>query len=320
MRNIRNRIKCLGVVFVCLCTVGIMGMTMSKPTPEALLVYDEDLNQAKIRNPRCFSTEFVKPRDNAELPTRAGLEKLRYSASAQFSESSLKQVLPTEGVGQIWLVDLRRESHGFVNGLPISWFAPQNQSNLDLSLSDVESQENKLLDALRNQPDHKIVINEITDKKSGIILKSTPHEVQVNLVESEQDFAHRLGLGYIRFPVSDHHRPLDAEVDAYVKFIRDLPEQDWLHFHCRAGKGRTTSFIVMLDILKNAKEVSFEDIVTRHYLMGGAELMNVSEDNEDNWKKQWAVDRKEFLQKFYEYAKSIDSEKILWSAWIQKSK
>ena len=41
------------------------------------------------------------------------------------------------------------------------------------------------------------------------------------------------------------------------------------HFHCKEGIGRTTTFMIMYDIMKNYKEVSLNDIIKRQYLPSG---------------------------------------------------
>ena len=69
-------------------------------------------------------------------------------------------------------------------------------------------------------------------------------------------------MGYCRFPTTDHVRPRDTEVDAFVAFASTLPTDTWLHFHCRGGDGRTTTFLVMHDTMHNAPGVSIEDILT----------------------------------------------------------
>lgn len=67
----------------------------------------------------------------------------------------------------------------------------------------------------------------------------------------------RLQLNYIRIPVQDRHGPDDDTVNAFVTFVKTLPEDVWLHFHCLAGEGRTTTFMVIYDILRNAPLVPY---------------------------------------------------------------
>ena len=38
-------------------------------------------------------------------------------------------------------------------------------------------------------------------------------------------------------------------VDYFIDFVENQPENTWLHFHCKAGAGRTTTFMIMKYIL-----------------------------------------------------------------------
>lgn len=282
---------------------------------EARLVFDEELDKEIPRNFRTHLSPFIK--SHAEAPSLIGLDNLQYSASAQFSELSLKNVLSQmhPDKTKIWIIDLRRESHGFVNGLPISWYVPQNQSNYERTAAEIDATEQKLLANIKpgNQS-----IEEITDKAGGLILATKSHLIDVKQIETERQLASRLGLQYMRLPASDHRRPSDKEVDSYILFLRSLPKDAWLHVHCRAGKGRTTTFIALLDMLHNANTVSLEDILSRHHLMGGASLAKSSDDPEKAWKKEWGLERTQFITSFYEYAKQADYHQILWSEWLKK--
>jgi hypothetical protein len=69
-------------------------------------------------------------------------------------------------------------------------------------------------------------------------------------------------------------------------------------------------------MIHNAREVSFEDIVTRQYLIGGSPLMEISQNREASWKKEMSEERLAFLRAFYEYAQSPQGySQITWSQW-----
>jgi len=51
------------------------------------------------------------------------------SGSGQFSLIGLNKLKERIGRYDIIVVDLRDESHGFLNGLPVSWFQGENQIN-----------------------------------------------------------------------------------------------------------------------------------------------------------------------------------------------
>jgi Protein-tyrosine phosphatase. len=119
-------------------------------------------------------------------------------------------------------------------------------------------------------------------------------------------------MDYIRVTVTDTERPEDDMVDYFVKKVRKLPEDTWLHFHCKAGMGRTTTFMAMYDMMKNSKKVSLEDIMERQELLGGVKLLKPVGGKESESQK-----RSDFLRQFYQYTKeNNDNFKTSWSQWL----
>ncbi|WP_304519483.1 phosphatase domain-containing protein [Clostridium estertheticum] len=116
--------------------------------------------------------------------------------------------------------------------------------------------------------------------------------------------------------MSDHLKPKDDQVDLFVKETQKISTNDtWLHFHCRGGVGRTTTFMAMYDMMNNAKQVSFEDIIQRQVLIGGSDILK--KDDEGN--KTGDENRADFLKQFYQYSKqNNDNFKTSWSDWCHK--
>ena len=115
----------------------------------------------------------------------------------------------------------------------------------------------------------------------------------------------------------DHARPLDDEVDRFIRAVRALPENAWAHFHCEAGLGRTTTFMVLYDMLRNANRMSLEDIVRRQkVLSNGYDVLQPDEPG--NWKAPYAADRAAFVRAFYDYARANPNGRPqLWTEWLQ---
>ena len=185
-----------------------------------------------------------------------GLDKLNISGSAQFSDSGLSLI--KESINNnfsIIDIDLRQESHGFINGIAISFENEKNNANKGLSLSEVLSTQDKLLDSI------KIGIP-ITfyNTKETIVPKSVQNELQV---------ANSKEIGYIHIPVTDGGIPTDDMVNYFIDFVKNQPKDSWLHFHCKEGIGRTTTFLIMYDIMKNHKDVNLNDIIKRQVLLSG---------------------------------------------------
>ncbi len=76
----------------------------------------------------------------------------------------------------------------------------------------------------------------------------------------EEVAAHNHGFEYIKFFNERRKPPSGDIVDDIIKLVESLGEDDWIHFHCLGGKGRTTVALTMVDILKNGKKSTF----TRH--------------------------------------------------------
>src|SRR5262249_1063790 len=197
---------------------------------------------------------IVKPKFSKHSLNLSGLSYLHASGSGQFSEQNLNQIIHELSISpeKFVVFDLRQESHGFINGNPISWTdGNYNYANLHKSRSEIETDEyQRLMLAARAG---RIVINPVQD----------PTKVKVRAVKTERAMVEGLGSRYVRLPVTDHNRPSNQIIDEFVKLIRSLPQDQWIHFHCRAGKGRTTTFLTLLDIMKNAREVSLDDILAR---------------------------------------------------------
>ncbi len=248
--------------------------------------------------------------------TRDGLENIHAAGSKQFSAKSLDQALARIPSQSIVVIDLRRESHGLLNGIGVSWFGPQNAANEKKSPNEIKLSEARLLARLKKS--HFKWVYQIIEKTSDDFIEKTQKEfMRVNNVQSEQQLVQAHHLGYQRFYVEDFHAPQMPDVVRFVNFARHVPATTWLYFHCRAGKGRTTTFMAMYDMMKNAKKVSFADIISRQAALGGTDL-SVLPDN-DNFKYKFAEDRYNFLKKFYEYAKeNNDNYATSYLQWLRK--
>lgn len=233
-----------------------------------------------------------------------GLKDLKASGSGQFSEQGLKTLIKLIPPSHIFLIDLRQESHGFINGRALSWFDGfQNEANCKKTLAEIEADEQKRLEGV------------LKVGKIGIKCEENQN-VPVQRAQTEKQIAESLGLTYLRLPVTDHHRPSDKIVDEYVEFIKNLPSDAWLHLHCRGGKGRTTTFMIMYDMMLNTPKVSFDDILERHKLIGGTDLRALH--TPDHYRYQPGLDRLNFIKAFYQYCQQVPHFDLSWSDWVAK--
>ena len=199
----------------------------------------------------------------------------------------------------IWDIDLRQESHGYLNGVAVSWYGKKNTLNARKTAAMVENDEwNRLQEAVGT--DITVVPIGTYDRENGAV----PKEIQVHTYMTERDMAKKMGMGYIRIAATDRQWPEPQAIDEFISFYRSLPSQPgWLYFHCHAGHGRTTIFMTLYELLKKPDETVQEASIRQHAL-GGADLFQAN--------------RQDMLEKFRQYVKENRSTgyRIPWSQWL----
>lgn len=252
---------------------------------------------------------FTRP--GAPLPTRQGLDRLRLSGSHQFSRGELARLARELPPGAV-VVDLRQESHGFVNGTAVSWFVPKDFGNEGRTTEEIDADEKTRLADLAQQG-RALILEVLAKDDAGLISSSREIRERVDSAWTEAELIRSVGFEPVRLPVRDHSRPSDDAVERYLAFRAGIAPGSWLHFHCHAGEGRTTVFLAMEDMLVNACEVGFEDIVRRQGMLGGLDLLLST----PGWKRPYAVERREFLRAFHAYARANPGGRPLnWSRWL----
>ena len=167
------------------------------------------------------------------------------------------------------------------------------------------------------KPGSKIIVHQGAAIKKPGAIPSAPENVKVEHASTERDVVEVNRAAYVRLTVTDHARPLDEEVDRFILAVRTLPENGWAHFHCEAGRGRTTTFMVLYDMLRNATHVSLEDIARRQQLIGYDYDM-LRPPDPGNWKAPYTDDRIAFIRAFYDYASANPGAGPQpWSEWLK---
>jgi hypothetical protein len=227
-------------------------------------------------------------------PSRDGLEVLNASASSQLTESELKQLKKrVRSKSPFIVVDLREELHGLVNGQPVCCKSTKK-------LSDSINKTEKNLFSRRRIGTKVILLK--GKKEKEIIIKS---------IATEAEVAHKYHLGYFRIPIIDHTIPTPAQIDTFLEFIDTLHPATHLHFHCRKGKGRATTFMVLYDIIKNSHKAPCNDIIARQHLIGGANV-----EHQDSYQ-----DHRKLFKEFYVFAQARHKGLAMaWSTWTQRHK
>lgn len=252
---------------------------IQKSSTQVYLVRDNntyDVLPSKFRK----SSDLQTIANNDEINI-TGLESLNISGSQQFSKMNLPILLKAIDTKlPIIIFDLRQESHGFINGIPISFANEKNNANEGLSNSEVIKKEKSQLDSINigvpisfhNDPNQTITPKEVFDEQT--------------LVTSNN-------LGYKRVFATDEVLPSPEVIDSFVSIIKDLKEENWLHFHCKEGIGRTTSFMIFYDMMKNYNDVSAEDIINRQ--------INLPDFDTDDIDLLTTIRRSDLYNSFYNY-------------------
>lgn len=287
---LKNSLYCFCLLFLTSCS--------ASPFP----TLDADANQ-KTRQFRTAQTFF-----QGEEKLKEGLENLSISGSGQFYKESFDELIKlTNDPSKIIVIDLRQESHGYINGLPVSWTdGAYNQANRHKTLEEIEADE---LNRIQNV--YKEGMITLYSKFNEPIMKP----FKVNEAMTEKEAVEELKMQYIRMPVSDFYRPSDSIVDEFVALILSLPKDNWLHFHCKAGNGRTTTFMCLYDMMFNAQTKTFDQILTRQKLLGGKDLRR---NEKDPIKAPASKERLLLLENFYQYCLAVPDFTISWSSWIQE--
>lgn len=201
------------------------------------------------------TTDISKVSELGSLNTN-GLDNLNISGSGQFTPPNLPLMLENIDTNlPIIDIDLRQESHGFVNDIAISFSNSNNSANSGLTLNEVIKKENEDLSSIKlNTP------LTLHNKNKTILPKK---------VEDEATLTKSNNISYIRIPVTDGGLPPEDMVNYFIDIVKNNPRNTWFHFHCKAGIGRTTTFMIMYDILKNGNNVSLHDIIARQLLLAG---------------------------------------------------
>lgn len=262
--------------------------------------------------PKRFRTAQYPLTKAAWTPSTEGLATLRVSGSANPGRNEFKPLLQTlqtaAGRGPVYIVDLRQESHGYLDNESVSWYGKDNRANVGLSTAAILQDEARRLAAAQGKT--------VTATAFGWGKPQGNKTFTVTSTETEAAAVQAAGGRYVRFTLTDMLAPQPDQVDAFLKFYKHLPKDAWLHFHCQAGMGRTTTFMTMADMLRNADRVPVEDIAARQYLLKGVNLLEGGKRDSDDWHDLAAVDRARFIKYFYDYVQAYPKLNKSWSSWL----
>jgi hypothetical protein len=164
--------------------------------------------------------------------------------------------LPLSG-GQLYLVDLREETHLYFDRWAVSWYADNDFANVGQSLEWIVADEQARVAVITAVPQTKMFCITPEDIQTGNVTPTGYSEVAVKSALTEEGVASTLPAAfrptYIRIPVTDHCRPSEEALNRFVDLCKSLNPGDWVHCHCHGGDGRTTTFLALFDMVNWAK-------------------------------------------------------------------
>jgi hypothetical protein len=199
-------------------------------------------------------------KDNFRCELQLVPNPCRASGSHQLDYSELVRVLESipqpAGAGNLFLVDLREETHGFLGDRAVSWYADNDFSNVGYPWDWIRQEEKYRLDLLNEFATAAVFCIEpdTSDNRAQQRMLPTSYRmVDVGLARTEEEAVHNLKAGnftitYVRIPVTDHCAPTDAAINALRALANTVTVNDWVHFHCHGGDGRTTTFLALYDM------------------------------------------------------------------------
>ncbi|MCR1951803.1 phosphatase [Clostridium sp. DSM 100503] len=237
---------------------------------------------------------------NYKLPPRfRSIQELNISGCAQFRPSQIDNIKVAINSPKITVVDLRQESHGFIDDSPISYYSFFQLINSNLNAQETLKAEKE--DLLKIAIGYNIPIF----KTTGEYLES----LKANTVSNEESTCKNFGLGYKRISVRDNSIPKPESVDDFINFVNTTSDDVHILFHCDAGDGRTTMFMSMFQMMKNPTNASLSTILNDQIAIGGIVLTE-------------NIPRATFLEYFYNY--TLENKeygfKTNYSTWLKNKK
>lgn len=227
---------------------------------------------------------------------------LKTAGSGQPSKRILAHLPELLGSGSapIWIIDLRQESHGYLNEDAVSWHGPGNAANRGMTAAAVEQDERKRLDEAMGTATQAVPMGAYDEKH-------IPYAFDAIVTEwsTERHLAQENGLGYVRIAATDMQWPEPQAIDDFVAFYRSLPrEHGWLYFHCQAGQGRTTTFMALYELLEHPG-CTADEAIDHQRRIGGADLRT--------------GERYEGICRFAEYVQENRATDFAqsWSDWLK---
>lgn len=323
MKNkvVKSFLILLGLIFVLVASYFIyeFNKPVEKKEEEIFYRIDNNITDGEVSNLTIikngmYSLNKIDKKYNVSdyKPVLDGLDDLSVSFSNQFSREQFYNLTPVLGelvdYKTIYFIDLRSESHGFVNGLPISFYKKDNLSNEGLDAFQITVDEEKKLTLIKGK---NITAYEFIDN----VKTDSSVEINVREFQTEKDLVSNAGFNYKRIPATENVIPSNDKIDEFINFIKVLDINNiWLHFHSDDDMSRTSIFVSLFDMMKNPN-LSLEDIIYRDAMIGTDYLLyeGINEVNENYY-----IECSKLINLLYQYVKDNHETNydMSWSSWV----
>lgn len=271
--------------------------------------------------PKGFRSPLNFPPEKADHVNIRGFHKLRMSGAAQFTRnrgiSLLRHLQQTFKVkpSDVYIVDLREEPHGHINNHAVTWY--YGPLTVQKFKTPDAIKHNEVIRVQQVNAFPLVYINQVIKTTDGMPFNKVPMILPRESACDEGELVRSLGANYVRIPATDHFRPEDRSVDEFIKFVESLSPEAWLHFKCRGGRGRTTTFMALYDMMRNP-DIPFEEYIKRQVLLGGVDLGRLPSEKQV-WKRRLSFDKLNFIRTFHQYLHASDGYgKMSWTNWAAK--
>ena len=229
------------------------------------------------------------------------------SGSAQFSVDQFRALVPElrKQAENLWIVDCRLETHGFINGIAVSWCNGENNVNAGKTAQEVEAEE-ETLPSLTGT-----TVTAYTTKDNQPV---DSVEYTVETWETERAVVEAEGLHYLRLACPDHCWPPAEIIDGFIAFAAGLDENTWLHFHCQAGSGRTGAFMTIFEMMQKPG-VPVETILQHQADTGSGNLVDRAAPEKSHVQKERCVLARAMWLYIQENRETGYAMK--WSEWLE---
>jgi hypothetical protein len=205
-------------------------------------------------------------------------------------ETIKKKAAAQYGAQGVVIIDARQESHAVLknkvgDSYSLTLFSvPDNIVNMGFVNQEASARQQRWINNF--QLHHSPVVEYVPagDMKKYVGAMGKPaskdylHEILIGVrpsIKTEEEMVKACGVDYFPLYVSDRQRMSDENLEAFIDYINRLPEDTFYGVHCKAGRGRTTSAMLLIDMHRNAAKVyddgtkvSRRDFILRNEIIG----------------------------------------------------